>query len=89
MFESLKQSLSQWQSRTNERVKLQHTYLAVAIGLLLVAGIIGLVNHNLGQNILAAAIVSATIFIINAVTWSLLQSAVLARSSRHTSTRKK
>jgi len=82
MFESLKELFSAWNTRTDERVKLQHVYIVVAISLLLIAGIVGLMNHNLGQNILAAAIISAAVFLVNAVTWSLIQSAILSRLPR-------
>ncbi len=79
MFESLRESLIKWNVDTDERVKLQHVYMAVAIGLVLCAGIVGLMNHDLGQNILVIAIISAGIFLANAVVWALLQSAVLSR----------
>jgi energy-converting hydrogenase Eha subunit A len=79
MIESLKASLAIWQTKTSDRSKLQHTYIVVAVGLLIAAGIVGLFDRILGQNILAAAILSATVFLANAVVWSLLQSAVLSR----------
>ena len=91
MFESFKESLISWQSRNSDRAKMQQTYIALSILLLLAAGVIGLLNRELGQNILAVAIVSAAMFLINAVVWSLLQSALLSRIStrRFTPTRKK
>jgi drug/metabolite transporter (DMT)-like permease len=91
MIESLKASLAIWQTKTSDRTKLQHTYIIVAVGLLIVAGIVGLLNPTLGQNILGVAILSAAIFLVNAVVWSLLQSAVLSRigSRRPSATRKK
>jgi tellurite resistance protein TehA-like permease len=63
----------------------------MAAGLLITAGIIGLVNHTLGQNILIVAIFSATMFLINAVVWSLMQSAFLTRivARRNSVSRKK
>jgi cell division protein FtsW (lipid II flippase) len=79
MFESIKNTLSAWNTQNSERAKLQHAYIAVAGTLLLVAGVIGLMNHELGQNILAVAIVCAAMFLANAVAWSLLQSALLFR----------
>jgi cell division protein FtsW (lipid II flippase) len=91
MFESLKTSLAAWDTKTSERVKLQHAYIAVAVVLLVVAGVIGLMNRELGQNILMVAIISAAMFLANAVAWSLLQSAFLMRiaASKRSSTRKK
>ena len=91
MIESLKTSLALWQAKTSDRTKLQHTYIIAAVGLLVAAGIIGLLNRALGQNILFIAILCAAMFLANAVVWSLLQSAVLSRisSRRSSSTRKK
>lgn len=79
MFESLKESFVVWNNKNDDRTKLQQMYIIVALGLLVVAGIVGLLNRELGQNILVAAIVSAAMFLINAVVWSLLQSAILSR----------
>ncbi len=91
MFESLKNSLAVWDTKTSERVKLQHAYIVIAVVLLVVAGVIGLMNRELGQNILVVAIISAAMFLANAVAWSLLQSAFLMRiaASKRSSTRKK
>lgn len=79
MFDSLKESLQKWNTKYDARAKLQHTYILAAVGLVLAAGVIGLANHDLGQHILMAAIISAAVFLANAVVWSLLQSAVLSR----------
>lgn len=79
MYESMKTSLESWNQTTSERDKLQHLYIAVALFLLIAAGVLGLLNQNLGQQILAVAIVSAAVFLVNAVAWALLQSFVLFR----------
>lgn len=91
MFESIKSFLATWQAKTSDRAKLQHTYIIVAVGLLIAAGIMGLLNREIGQNILFVSILSAAVFLVNAVVWSLLQSAVITRVStrRTTSVRKK
>lgn len=85
MFDSIKESLQQWNAKYDGRVKLQHTYIVTAVGLVLAAGVVGLVNRSMGQNILVVAIVCAGAFLANAVAWSLLSSAVISRIS----TRKK
>jgi len=91
MFESIKETLASWNAKTSERAKLQHAYIVIAALLLVTAGIVGLLNRDLGQNILAVAIVSAAMFLANAIAWSLLQSALLVRLSsiRRTAQRKK
>jgi cell division protein FtsW (lipid II flippase) len=90
MFETLKESFISWNSKNGERAKMQHAYIVVAVVLLVSAGIVGLMNRDLGQNVLMVAILSAAMFLINAVVWSLLQSAVISRiASRRTSSSRK
>ena len=91
MLESLKETLATWNTKNGERAKLQHAYIIIAVVLLVVAGVVGLMNRELGQNVLVVSIVSAAMFLANAIAWSLLQSALLSRlsSSRRTSSRKK
>lgn len=79
IIESIKEILVDWKASSSDRVKLQHTYLAAAIAFVLAAGIVGLMNYGVGQQLLAAAVVCAGVFLANAVVWSLLQSAVLLR----------
>jgi tellurite resistance protein TehA-like permease len=79
MYQSLKIALNSWNDSTTDRQKLQHTYIAVAVALLIVAGVLGLINQPLGQQILAIAIAAAVVFLVNAVIWALLQSFVLLR----------
>ena len=87
MLESVKESLVTWNAKNGERAKLQHAYIIVAVVLLFVAGIVGLVNRDLGQNILVVCIICAGLFLVNAVAWSLLQSALLSRlPARRTNT---
>lgn len=84
MLASLIESLTSWHQKNDDRTKLQQLYIILAVALLLLAGVIGLINHELGQSILAAAIVMAGLFLVNAVAWSLLQSAILSRIPKRT-----
>ncbi len=79
MYQSIKQTLITWTQETDDRQKLQHAYIALAAALLIAAGVIGLLNYPLGQQLLAVAIAAAGIFLINAIAWALLQSFVLMR----------
>lgn len=78
-MESLNELLQNWNKKHDSRAKLQHTYLVVAVALVVLAGLIGLVNMNMGQQLLAIALVSAAVFLINAVAWALLESSVINR----------
>lgn len=70
--------LSEWSRNYNDRQKLQHVYLSVAVALLLIAGVIGLISYDTGQKLLIIAIVSIFIFIANSVAWALLHTFVIA-----------
>ena len=74
---SLIQILKSWSDITDSRSKLQQAYLASALALLIIAGMVGLINYNLGPQVLFLALLAGAIFIVNAVAWALLQSFVL------------
>ena len=82
MFTTIAKSLQEWNMATDARQKLQHAYLASALALVLTAGIIGLINYELGQKILLVAFICIAVFLANAVAWALLQSFVLLRISK-------
>lgn len=88
MAKTLQASLLQWHESYDTRQKLQHGYGAVAAVLILAAGIIGLINYDLGQRVLLAAFVCIAIFVFNAVAWALLQSFVLLPLDARTSAKK-
>ena len=77
MYKSLKKALQSWNDETNERQKLQHVYVALVIVLVVVAGLVGLVNYQLSQNILMLVFAAAVLFVTNTIVWALLQSLVL------------
>lgn len=74
-------ALREWNDTTDGRQKLQHAYIITAGVLVLLAGILGLINYDMGQKVLFIAILASAMFIINAVGWALLQSFVLLRIS--------
>lgn len=90
MIETLLESLRNWNKNNSDRAKLQHSYAALTVLVLLTAGVIGLVNYSLGQSMLFIAIISALVFVANAVIWALLQSFVLGRlgPKKRTTTKK-
>ena len=84
MLTTLITSLQNWNLAYDARQKLQHAYLIAIAGLILGAGIIGLINYDLGQRILLGAFICIAVFIFNAVAWALLQSFVLLRIPEQT-----
>lgn len=88
MFQSLRESLQTWNKTNSNHAKLQHTYVVLTVATVVLAGLVGLINYNLGQSILFGAIVLALVFITNAVVWALLESFVLSRFGRRPVNRK-
>lgn len=73
--------LRNWNDKNSERVKLQHAYVALAVLTVVAAGLIGLVNYDLGQQLTAAALLFLGMFFINLVAWTLLSGIVLSAIS--------
>lgn len=84
MYKTLRDALSAWNKEANERQKLQYTYVAIVVALLVVAGLVSLVNYDLSQKLLLVVFAAAGLFVINLVVWALLQSLVLLPLERQT-----
>jgi branched-subunit amino acid permease len=82
MYQRTLTYLMQWNKDTDERVKLQYAYAFGGVTLLVVAGLIGLFNYDLGQFLLPIALIAIAIFFINAIVWALLKAFVLLRLER-------
>src|SRR3954463_2326325 len=52
MIQSLKDMLGEWNSRYNERAKLQHAYIVACVAGIVVAGLVGLLNYDASRAIL-------------------------------------
>jgi len=79
VFQDTKDTLIKWSNSTTERHKLQHSYLAITIVVILIAGIVSLINAKLGHKLTYIALAAFSIFIINALVWNLLSSIVIAK----------
>ncbi len=79
MYKLFIKSLAEWNDTTGDRTKLQHAYVAFAILLIIAAGLVGLVNYDLGQQMTGIALVLLGVSIINLIAWTLLQGIVLTR----------
>ena len=81
MFNTLYNALLEWNRTTNERQKLQHTYVTIAVVVVVVAGLVSLLDSETGQDMLIVSLAAAGIFLANAVLWSILDSVVIAKLS--------
>lgn len=81
MYKLFIKSLIEWNETSSDRVKLQHAYVASAVLIVLLAGLVGLVNYDLGQQMTTVALLALGVFIVNLIAWTLLQGIVLMRLS--------
>jgi cell division protein FtsW (lipid II flippase) len=81
MFNALYNAILEWNRTTNERQKLQHAYITIAITIVLIAGLVSLLDSQTGQDLLIVSVAAGGIFLANAVLWSILDSVVIAKLS--------
>lgn len=81
MFEILIASLNKWNATKTERQKLQHSYLVLALLIVLLAGIVSLFNATWGHRVVLIALGSVAGFTMNAIIWNLLKSSLLEKLS--------
>lgn len=80
MIETISKSVTKWIKSTDDRRKLQHVYLLIAVLVLFASGIISLINPELGRNVLKLSGFSLVIYLINAIVWHLIDSFIVSRS---------
>lgn len=88
MYKMIMNALFEWNDTRSERAKLQYAYVISAIALIILAGLVGLINYDLGQQMTAVALLALAIFFVNLVVWTLLQGIVFVRLT-HMSEREK
>jgi cell division protein FtsW (lipid II flippase) len=81
MFNALYNAILEWNRTTNERQKLQHAYITIAVTVVLIAGLVSLLDSQTGQDLLVVSVAAGGIFLANAVLWSILDSVVIAKLS--------
>lgn len=74
--------LRAWNKSTPERVKLQHVYIAIIIAVTVVAGLVSLINAQLGRQLITVAGVALVALITNTFTWALIRVYLLDRLDR-------
>lgn len=89
MNQSLKKHFRNWANDTNERAKLQHAYLAIAVTVVVASGIISLFDAPMGRTFVGIAVGALLIFIVNAVVWALLHSTTTRFATTPTQARRK
>jgi hypothetical protein len=88
MLENLQTHLRQWSKTTEPRIRLQQTYLAAALGIIVAAGIISLLDAPTGHAIARFAGGALMVFIVNAIVWALSQSVITSYVTGRRTTKK-
>jgi hypothetical protein len=90
MIQSIKDFLITWNADRNERAKLQHAYIVVALATIVIAGLVGLVDDAAGKFLVSIALFALGAFVANVVVWAMLYSLVITKlpSRKSTTSRK-
>ena len=80
-MKTIRTSIAHWNKTYSDRAKLQHSYAILAMFSLIIAGIISLINYNLGQSLLFVAVVTVLVFIANGVVWALINTFIVPLAS--------
>ena len=72
MMSIIKQLLIDWNSEKSQRIKLQQAYLVLVVLMAIASGLVTLVNLSLGRAIIMSAAVFALVYIVNSISWLVL-----------------
>ena len=72
MMPIIKQLLIDWNSEKNQRIKLQQAYLVIVVLMAIASGLVTLVNISLGRTIIMFAAILALVYIVNSISWLVL-----------------
>ena len=68
----IKQLLIDWNSEKNQRIKLQQAYLVIVVLMAIASGLVTLVSCSLGRAIIMSAAILALVYIVNSISWLVL-----------------
>lgn len=89
MIQNIRDLLTDWNLKHDERTKMQHAYIALGLIGFVVAGLVGLLNYDASRAILRLSFFALAICGINAILWALLFSFVINKMpARRPPTRK-
>ena len=72
MMPIIKQLLIDWNSEKNQRIKLQQAYLVIVVLMAIASGLVTLVSLSLGRAIIMSAAILALVYIVNSISWLVL-----------------
>lgn len=66
-----KKAFKDWSNNTNERQKIQAIFAAIAISMVMIAGLVSLLDRASGMLLLNIAYLAAVVWVVNFVTWAI------------------
>ena len=72
MMSIIKQLFIGWNSEKNQRIKLQQAYLVLVVLMAIASGLVTLVSLSLGRAIIMSAAILALVYIVNSISWLVL-----------------
>lgn len=89
MFTLFKSLLLTWGNEKNQRIKLQQLYIILTFIGLAVAGLLTLLNASLAHLAASFSGMMIVAFLINAISWGLLEAFILPHLPKQTVDKKK
>ena len=74
--------MGNWLANKNQRAKLQQIYATLACVLIVIAGLITLINAEVGHVVVKIGLFAAAIFVTNAIVWSLTDAFIAPRIAK-------
>lgn len=87
MFENVRTAVTQWNQRTSDRQKLQHSYVVLLLAVIFLAGIVSLFSGERSRQLMYVAFALITTLAVNFLVWALLKTTVLDKLPRQTGRR--
>ena len=85
MFEFTKSILAIWNSEKNQRLKLQYTYLILAVFGLAIAGLLTLFNISSAHLAASASGILFVTFLVNGVAWAVIEAFITPKLPKESS----
>ena len=79
MLELIKRGLITWNEQKNQRLKLQQTYVALAIISLTIGGGLILISNSAAHLAASIAGIVGVVFLVNSVAWTVLDAIIAPR----------
>lgn len=76
MIALINQLLTQWHKIQNQRHKLQYAYLAAALIVITVAGVVAFFRPEMSQLLAGIGLLFTGVFFLNGISWALLRAFV-------------